>query len=86
MATALAAKSGPLDEGLYKQSIEVCLTRFRPRGLEQQQCVFHRAPCRAGTADWQILGKDNTIALIHYIGFYSYVAVLLNGFDASIPE
>lgn len=34
----------------------------------------------------EVLGKDTTVALLHYIGFYSYVSIALNGIDASIPD
>ncbi|OAL20112.1 hypothetical protein AYO20_11549 [Fonsecaea nubica] len=34
----------------------------------------------------QVLGKDGAAAVIHYTGFYSYVSVILNGFDAKVPE
>ena len=33
-----------------------------------------------------VLGRDGAAAAIHYTGFYSYVGVLLNGFDAKVPE
>ena len=34
----------------------------------------------------EVLGKDSTVGLIHYIAFYSYVAILLNGVDADVPK
>jgi hypothetical protein len=34
----------------------------------------------------EVLGKDTTLALLHYIGFYSYVSIVLNGVDASVPN
>ncbi|RVX70790.1 hypothetical protein B0A52_05441 [Exophiala mesophila] len=33
----------------------------------------------------QVLGKDGAAAVIHYTGFYSYVGILLNGFDVKAP-
>ena len=39
---------------------------------------------------WQkavdVLGKDAVLALLHYIGFYSYVIIALNGVDAPVPK
>jgi len=29
---------------------------------------------------------SGTTSLIHYCGFYSYIATILNGFDAQNPE
>lgn len=34
----------------------------------------------------QIVGKDSMVSLIHVIGFYQYISVLLNGFDVKVPE
>lgn len=32
------------------------------------------------------LGKTAAVAVVHYVGFYKYVATILNGFDAKVPE
>ena len=42
------------------------------------QAVYDRAA--------NVLGKDGVAAVIHYTGFYSYVGVLLNGFDVKVPQ
>ncbi|CAH0047335.1 unnamed protein product [Clonostachys solani] len=34
----------------------------------------------------EILGKEATVALIHYAGYYCYVSCILNGADIPIPE
>lgn len=34
----------------------------------------------------QAIGKDGMVSLIHVIGFYQYVSVLLNGFDVKVPK
>lgn len=34
----------------------------------------------------QTIGKDGMMALIHVIGFYQYISVLLNGFDVKVPD
>jgi hypothetical protein len=33
-----------------------------------------------------ILGEEGTLALIHYVGFYGYTCVLLNGCGVGVPE
>ena len=39
---------------------------------------------------WQetvdVVGLQGTIAVVHYVGFYQYVATILNGFDAQVPK
>lgn len=32
------------------------------------------------------LGKQGTLALIHYTGYYAYTCVLLNGCDVPVPD
>ena len=34
----------------------------------------------------EVLGKEGMTVLIQYIGFYRYVATILNGFDVQVPE
>lgn len=34
----------------------------------------------------RLIGKDATTAVVHYVGFYSYVSVILRGFDVKVPE
>lgn len=31
-------------------------------------------------------GHDGMIALIHFVGFYAYLSILLNAFDEPVPE
>lgn len=31
-------------------------------------------------------GRDGTLALVHYIGLYAYICILLNAADAPVPE
>lgn len=33
-----------------------------------------------------VLGKDGVVGLLHYIGFYSYVSMFMNGTDVPVPE
>ena len=32
------------------------------------------------------LGKDGTLALVHYVGMYAYTCIILNAVDAPVPE
>jgi 4-carboxymuconolactone decarboxylase len=34
----------------------------------------------------ELLGKDGATALVQYVGFYSYVCMILRGFDCKIPN
>ena len=34
----------------------------------------------------RVLGKMGALALVHFVGFYSYTAVLINGCDVRLPE
>ena len=34
----------------------------------------------------EAFGKDGTVGLLHYIGYYCYMCVILNGMDAPVPE
>lgn len=33
-----------------------------------------------------LLGESGTIALIQFVGFYTYTCVVLNGFDVQVPK
>ena len=33
-----------------------------------------------------ILGKQGMVVLVQYIGFYRYIATILNGFDVKVPD
>ena len=39
---------------------------------------------------WQrtmdVIGVQGTTAVVHYVGFYKYVATILKGFDTQVPE
>lgn len=34
----------------------------------------------------RLIGKEATTAVVHYVGFYSYVSMVLRGFDVKVPE
>lgn len=47
-------------------------------------------PGRLSDEAWEkavgLLGKTAAIAVVHYVGFYKYVATVLNGFDSKVPD
>ena len=61
------------DEG--KAAFELATALGRPGVLDQ--AVYDRVI--------GVLGKDGVAAVVHFTGFYSYVGVLLNGFDVKVP-
>ena len=61
------------DEG--KAAFELATALGRPGVLDQT--IYDRAI--------GVLGKDGVAAVVHFTGFYSYVGVLLNGFDVQVP-
>ncbi len=69
----------------------------RPEGLDEKASVaFDVVKCLTETPgplpdatykdSVDKLGRDATTALIHYTGCYCYVATILNGANASVPE
>ncbi|KAK5676867.1 hypothetical protein LTS10_010631 [Elasticomyces elasticus] len=32
------------------------------------------------------LGKEGTVALVHYVGFYAYICIVLNAIDEPVPK
>lgn len=34
----------------------------------------------------QTIGKESMVTLVHVVGFYQYISVILNGFDVKVPE
>jgi 4-carboxymuconolactone decarboxylase len=69
----------------------------KPGGLTEQCSVAFdvarslcgdRGPLPAALWDRavEVLGKETTLALLHYIGFYSYVSVAMNGVETPIPK
>lgn len=87
-----------VDSGLSPEQAEILQTGDRkPDGLNEQcdiaydvgqHLVSMKGPLPQHLWDRSVetLGKDGSVALLHYIGFYCYVCVALNGVDAPIPE
>ncbi|KAL5324562.1 hypothetical protein ACEPPN_009108 [Leptodophora sp. 'Broadleaf-Isolate-01'] len=34
----------------------------------------------------RLIGKSGAVAIVQYVGFYSYVSTVLNGFDVQLPD
>lgn len=62
------------DEG--KVVFELATALGKPGVLDQ--AIYDKAV--------EVLGKDGAAAAVHYTGFYSYIGVILNGFDAKVPD
>merc|ERR1712000_178087 len=58
-----------------KVAFELATALGRPGILEQ--AIWDKAV--------KVLGRDGAAAAVHYTGFYSYVGIVLNGFDAKVP-
>lgn len=61
---------------------EACKTAFK---LATELCK--PGPLASSTWDEasKVLGTSGAVAVVHYVGFYKYVATILNGFDAKVP-
>jgi hypothetical protein len=81
---------------LTQQQAEAIVSGEKPNGLNENCSVAYDVANRlSGTPGplpqdlWdrtvELLGKDATVGLLHYIGFYCYVCVALNAVDAKVP-
>ena len=34
----------------------------------------------------EVIGRESMISLVHVVGFYQYVSIILNGFDVKVPN
>lgn len=69
----------------------------KPEGLDEQcDVAFDVTKYLANTPGplpqdlWNravsVLGKQGTISLVHYVGFYAYICIVINAMDAPLPE
>ena len=58
-----------------KIAFEVATELFKPGPLHED--VWQRSV--------EVLGKSGAMVLVQYIGFYRYIATILNGFDVQVP-
>lgn len=91
--TQLASKTTNLGD----QTVEQIKRGIKPESLSQTDgiaydvayaLVSETGPLRDDL--WQrsvdVLGRSGTTALIQFVGFYSWVCIILNGFDVLVPE
>ncbi|KAK4506199.1 hypothetical protein PRZ48_004164 [Zasmidium cellare] len=82
---------------LSKEQVEVIKQGQKPQDLNENcSLAFDVAKRLCGTPGplpqeyWdksvQAFGKDGTVALVHYVGFYAYICIALNAADAPVPE
>lgn len=81
---------------LTSQQAETIVKGEKPTDLNEQCSIaYDVAKYLTGTPGplpqqmWdkavKVLGKNPTVGLLHYIGFYCYISVALNGVDARVP-
>ena len=83
--------------GFSKSELEDIEKRVCPAHFdEEKKAVFAYAtelvekPGPLSQETWQRtvngIGVQGTTAVVHYVGFYKYVATILNGFNVQVPE
>nr|OQO30341.1 hypothetical protein B0A51_02429 [Rachicladosporium sp. CCFEE 5018] len=89
--SAVAAKAG-----LSEMQIGQIKTGSKPKGLSEECSVAYDVaeylanekgglPGHLYDQSVSVLGREGTIALIHYVGCYAYVCIVLNAADAPAP-
>ena len=89
---AIAADAGYLSE----RQLQSIKDGKKPDGLSEKCSVAYDIAKRLSSTPgpmpdelWQmalaVLGKDETVGLLHYIGFYSYISMFMNGTDVPVP-
>lgn len=90
---AVATKAGVLS----KEQINAIKQSRKPTDLNEKcSLAFDVAQRLCGTPgplaqeEWnkctEAFGKDGTLALVHYIGFYAYLCIALNAAAVPVPE
>lgn len=84
-------------QGVTQYEIDTILKDQMPNTLDEQGQVIYNATYELvhgrgplSEKNWDKLVKmfsiDGAKCFVHLVGFYSYLCVVLNGFDAKIPE
>ncbi|GAB7354787.1 hypothetical protein MBLNU459_g5183t1 [Dothideomycetes sp. NU459] len=82
---------------LNQEQVDMIKNGKKPDGLDDQCSVafdvaiqLSRTPGPLSGEHWdkaeKVLGKQGTLALIHYVGYYAYTCILLNGCDVPVPD
>lgn len=83
--------------GMSKDVIEKIAKGEKPDGLNEACSIafdvttyLARTPGPLSKDLWRrsmdVLGKEGTCALVHYVGAYAYTCIMLNAMDADIPK
>ncbi|TKA70893.1 hypothetical protein B0A55_08093 [Friedmanniomyces simplex] len=91
--TRMAMQTTKLEE----RQVDKIAKGEKPEGLDEESSVaYDVAAYLAGTPGplpqelWErsvkALGKEGTVALVHYVGFYACTCIVLNAMDAPVPE
>ena len=89
----LAAKT----TGLSKDQTEQICNGTKPDGLDEACSIAYDVAKHLSSVPgplpqdlWErsirVLGKDGTLALVHYVGMYAYTCIVLNAMDAPVPD
>lgn len=89
----LAVKTTDLTQ---EQVDQICDSK-KPEGLDEACSIAYdvakylsntRGPLGQDLWDLSVktLGRDGTLALVHYVGVYAYTCIILNAMDAPVPE
>ena len=82
--------------GLSQAQAETIVQGVKPEDLDEKCSVAYDVarylcsspgplPAKMWDKAVSVLGKDSTVAMVHYVGFYSYVCVFLNASDSPLP-
>jgi 4-carboxymuconolactone decarboxylase len=82
---------------LTKEQLELLQKGQKPEGLSEECSIAFDVSKRLSATPgpmpqelWDramaVLGLDATIALIHYIGIYTYTSLFMNATDVQVPE
>lgn len=83
--------------GLTESEVELLLQGKKPDSLDEvgkatfdvaYELSYGKGPLDKGKWDAlvKVAGKEEAAGLVHIAGFYAYVSVILNGFDAQVPD
>jgi hypothetical protein len=84
-------------KGISSQEYDEIILGRRPETFDEEgkavydvahELVSGSGPLSQGAWDRavKLLTKDGATALVQYVGFYSYVCIILRGFDCQIPN
>ncbi|KAK5137021.1 hypothetical protein LTR08_001030 [Meristemomyces frigidus] len=83
--------------GLFTEQVEQICDGKKPEGLNEGCSVAYDIakhlssipgplPKDLWDRSTKALGKDGTLALVHYVGMYAYTCIILNAMDAPVPK